>query len=145
MKDKSFDQSLIKILISSYLTKNWSIEKIESILSSIKSTSPEQLELIFNNDMQKFYKHGLTIEYALKMPYEVLSLLISLPSNDIKQAPLFLKSGINLDELVEKIIPITSVDQLHREIVKLMAKQLCNDTGDLGYIDTMSSNKIVIF
>lgn len=138
---KSLAPNIKKILISPYLTKEWCVDKLESFLLSVESVSFEQLESIFNT-MQGFYKYGMTIEHALKLPKEVLPLFTSLISSyDIDDIP-FLASGIDIDAIVENIDSCTSIDTLKKEFIKLMTKHLHIDIGDIERLDTLSPKKM---
>lgn len=137
---KTLDPMMKKVLMSSYCTKEWNIEKLESLLVILESKTESELEALLQ--YQILYQYGLTIEYALKMPLEVIHLLMSLiPHNSIKVPPLFSLVS-SLDELAKNILSARSVLDIKKEAVKLIAKNLGDEEEDFKYIDSMSESKI---
>ena len=137
---KRFNLTMQKAIASCYLTKEWSLEKLESLLSILEEKSEAELESILQH--KALYHYGLTIEYALKIPAEVMTLLDAIVKPHHGKRSKLVSLVTSLDELAENIASATSILDIQKAAVKLIAKNICDDAGDLAYVDTMSESKI---
>ena len=141
---KTLNPTLKKVIMSCYLTKDWRIETLEMLLPILEERAEFALELMFNYDL--LYKYGLTIECALKLPFEVLDLLLDLVSNpavfDNDKMQSFASLVNSLDELSENITAAGSKLDIKKAAVRLIARNISNDVSNLEYVDSMSEAKV---
>lgn len=137
---------------NSYVMDVWRLERIVSLVEDfekMKSEKPELHAKIFNfqDDIQfvpftritEFlsYKYGIKIEYIYNLPDSVIEALF-----DDKMVKFALDNISDMQILQMGFGAVDSVQALKKVLAKGYASDLAKEDGDLGYIDSMSEDRL---